>query len=419
MGKYTGAVIAENRQYEDPSDPANSNYKIVMEVTVPDAVIEPTTGKTLTTILAEKDTAINGKAAGSHNHDSRYYTESEMNTKLAGKSDTSHTHNYAGSSSAGGAATTALACTGNAATATALATGRTIRTNLASTSAPTFNGSANITPGVTGVLPVANGGTGNTTNNADTVDGYHASAFATASQLAALESRISALENMFLGNRQVGDVVKINENGTAINYIVVHKGLPSSMYDSSCDGVWLLREQAHSKMAWEADNKNDYENSDMKTWLNGTFLNTIDSEIREAIKTVKIPFKKGLGNASTPVQSGSNGLSCKVFLLSGYEVGFTTTDNANFPVDGAKLSYFLNGSSDANAKTKRICKDSSNSAVHWWLRSPNTYNDSFAVHVNKDGTCNNDNARYTGFAARPAFVLPSSLLVDGSGNVMA
>jgi len=50
--------------------------------------------------------------------------------------------------------------TGSAAT---LTLGRTIQTNLASTSAATFNGSANITPGVTGVLPVANGGTGAST----------------------------------------------------------------------------------------------------------------------------------------------------------------------------------------------------------------------------------------------------------------
>ena len=50
--------------------------------------------------------------------------------------------------------------TGSAAT---LTTGRTIQTNLASTSAATFNGSANITPGVTGTLPVANGGTNRTT----------------------------------------------------------------------------------------------------------------------------------------------------------------------------------------------------------------------------------------------------------------
>ena len=50
--------------------------------------------------------------------------------------------------------------TGLAATATALATGRTIQTNLASTSSATFDGTANITPGVTGTLPVGNGGTG-------------------------------------------------------------------------------------------------------------------------------------------------------------------------------------------------------------------------------------------------------------------
>ena len=55
---------------------------------------------------------------------------------------------------------------GNAGTATKLATARTVRTNLASTSTASFDGSANITPGVTGVLPVANGGTGNTTNTA-------------------------------------------------------------------------------------------------------------------------------------------------------------------------------------------------------------------------------------------------------------
>ena len=52
--------------------------------------------------------------------------------------------------------------TGNAATATTLATGRTIQTSLGSTSAATFDGSANITPGVTGTLAVANGGTGKT-----------------------------------------------------------------------------------------------------------------------------------------------------------------------------------------------------------------------------------------------------------------
>ena len=44
-----------------------------------------------------------------------------------------------------------------------LAAARTIITNLASTSAESFDGTADITPGVTGILPISNGGTGATT----------------------------------------------------------------------------------------------------------------------------------------------------------------------------------------------------------------------------------------------------------------
>ena len=55
---------------------------------------------------------------------------------------------------------------GNANTATKLATARTITANLASSTAGSFDGSANITVGVTGTLPIANGGTGSTTADA-------------------------------------------------------------------------------------------------------------------------------------------------------------------------------------------------------------------------------------------------------------
>lgn len=70
-----------------------------------------------------------------------------------GASPVGHTHNYAGSSSAGGSATSAVK----------LSTARTIRTNLGSTGTASFDGTSNVTPGVTGTLPVANGGTGATT----------------------------------------------------------------------------------------------------------------------------------------------------------------------------------------------------------------------------------------------------------------
>lgn len=59
-----------------------------------------------------------------------------------------------------------ISITGSAPT---LATARTVRVNLASTSTASFDGSTNITPGVTGTLPVANGGTGQTNLDAVTV----------------------------------------------------------------------------------------------------------------------------------------------------------------------------------------------------------------------------------------------------------
>ena len=58
---------------------------------------------------------------------------------------------------------TGVVWAGNANTATKLATARTITANLASSTAGSFDGSANITVGVTGTLPIANGGTGATT----------------------------------------------------------------------------------------------------------------------------------------------------------------------------------------------------------------------------------------------------------------
>lgn len=222
------------------------------------------------------------------------------------------------------------------------------------------------------------------------------------------------MANVFLSTKNVGDIVKIKENGVAVNYIIVHKGLPSSMYDSSCDGIWVLREATHSNVVWQGErtysNENNYENSAIKAWLNGTFLNTIDSKLRAAIKTVKIPFKKGAGNASTPVQSGSSGLSCKVFILGVYEVGLTTEQNPYFPVDGAKLSYFSD-------QTSRICKDSSGAVDDWWLRSPVTDGYGSAWKISTIGSHGTTPTYHDDISARPAFILPSTLLVGSDGTV--
>lgn len=160
------------------------------------------------------------------------------------------------------------------------------------------------------------------------------------------------MANVLLSTKAVGSTVKLKVNGTAKEFIVVHQGKPSSLYDDSCNGTWLLMKDIYENRQWHNSNVNNLENSTIHSYLNGTFLNLFESNIRDAIKQVKLPYRKNGGSGGSD-QSGANGLLCKIFLLSGYEIGFTTSDNSYFPVDGAKLSYFESGTG-SSALNKRI-----------------------------------------------------------------
>lgn len=210
------------------------------------------------------------------------------------------------------------------------------------------------------------------------------------------------MANVKLSTKAVGSIVKIKVNGAAKDFIIVHQGLPSSAYDASCNGVWVVMKDIYTTMKWDGSN-NDYLNSDMTAYLNGTFISLIDADIRNAIKQVKIPYTNYSNNN---VMSGSNGLSCKVFLLSGTEVGFSGVSYMN--TEGAKLSYF-------NSASKRIAYNGS-SAAEWWLRSPGTSSSYYVWYVKSDGSHDNW-SYYNSCGVRPAFVLPSELVVSDDGTV--
>lgn len=50
-----------------------------------------------------------------------------------------------------------------------------------------------------------------------------------------------------LGTLAVGSTVKIAVGGTDYDWLVVHQGLPGSMYDASCNGTWLLMKDIYTK----------------------------------------------------------------------------------------------------------------------------------------------------------------------------
>lgn len=209
-----------------------------------------------------------------------------------------------------------------------------------------------------------------------------------------------------MSDLEIGRSIKLNLNGTPWEWLVVHQGLPSSIYDTSCDGTWLLMKDIYEKHVWSSNNK--YESSDIHAYLNNAFLSLFDSNIKDAIKQVKIPYRNG-GSGGTN-QSGANGLSCKIFLLSGYEVGWTTSDNRSFPEDGAKLSYFESGTG-TSADNKRVA-NLNGSAALWWLRSPyiNPFNTKDVWIVYSGGYYSHGGASFS-HGIRPAIILPSDMLV--------
>ena len=206
----------------------------------------------------------------------------------------------------------------------------------------------------------------------------------------------------------VGSTVKLMEGGTAVEYLVVNQGIPSnsSLYDASCDGTWLLRKDIHSNRQWHTSNVNKYETSAINTWLNGDFFNSLGSVERATVKQVKIPYRHGGGDGGTN-QSGANGLSCKVFLLSGPEVGLA--GEIYMPDNGAKLDYFTSGTT-TSANNKRIAYLNGSAAL-WWLRSPLTGNDYSVWIVDATGSGSGNNPSNS-HGIRPALILPSNALFD-------
>ena len=198
------------------------------------------------------------------------------------------------------------------------------------------------------------------------------------------------------GDLLVGQTVAIKESGTPIPYLVVHQGNPDAgLYDASCEGTWLLRNEIVTMKIYGSSRF--YVDSGMPIYLNpdiaGTPLSGLDEKVKNAMKTVKIPYHPETGG----VMSGANGLSCKAFILGANEYGFV----AGFyvPEDGEVLDYFKNDSSGGN----RIAYYEGEPTRHW-TRS-DRINGSTVWAVMETGQMSSLTISNS-CGVRPAFILP-------------
>jgi len=196
-------------------------------------------------------------------------------------------------------------------------------------------------------------------------------------------------------------------------WIIVHKGKPSALYDDSFNNsVTVMMKDLYSGIQWGANN-NNYANSDINYWLNFNFFNGVDDNISPKIKQVKIPYRPGSGT-STTVNSGANGLSVKVFLLSFKEAGGGS--HANATTDGDVFGYFTGVLPNGNSEPKRVANLGA-VATAYWSRSPNINAATTAWVVNSTGVIVSGPSS-SPYAIRPCLVFPDTTLTDPSGNIV-
>ena len=197
----------------------------------------------------------------------------------------------------------------------------------------------------------------------------------------------------------------------------MHQGIPNTtIYDSSCNGTWLLRKDILTQRQWSKNDVNLYGRSYIHPWLNSTFVDTLG--VKDVIKQVKIPYCQAAYYGSS-ASYGDNGLSAKAFLLSAKEIGCLNSESGHeiIPSEGTLLEYFSPAGNSAN--TKRIAYYNG-AAVTWTTRSPLSDTASNLWGVNENGSTSG----YVGgdpsasHGIRPAFILPFDTQVDFHGNIV-
>ena len=198
-----------------------------------------------------------------------------------------------------------------------------------------------------------------------------------------------------LGNKSVGSIVKLKENGVLVDFYVAKHDYENGLNGSG--RTLVVRKDCYDTRQWHTSNVNAYATSAIDTWLNSTYKNLLDADIRGVIGTTKIKYTPGNGNTTVGT------LERAIFLLSVTELGrsasYANTEGTALSIASSLQIAYLNGS-----------------AVVQWTRSPGTTSTNYACCLSTVGNVSSNPCSNTN-GSRPAFTLPSTLSVSDDGSV--
>lgn len=183
-----------------------------------------------------------------------------------------------------------------------------------------------------------------------------------------------------------GTIVKINENGSPVEFYVAKHD-----YESGLNGAGrtlLVRKNTLSEqMQWTSSNYNAWGTSALRSWLNSTYLSYFESDVQSLIGSTTYYYTVGNGNTSVSSRADA------VFALSLTEYG---ASSANANIEGSTLPIAA------------TLQQPTPPQYNYWSRTPAT-NVTYYVFLCStsadSGTfCTNN------YGVRPIFTIPSTTL---------
>lgn len=208
-----------------------------------------------------------------------------------------------------------------------------------------------------------------------------------------ITSGLLPVKGKLISDYSEGDIVKLNENGSPIEFYVAKHD-----YESGLNGegrTLLVRKDGHSKGKWDSEPINAYVSSTIDVWLEETYKPLLDSDVLNAIDATTFYYTPG--DMTYTVKT----LSRSVFLLSVTELGLTATygntEGSTLPIASTLQTVYLDGTSSTQ-----------------WTRTPykNGDNQTYAVK----GSYVGQYLAYENLCIRPCFTLPSTAVFNSKTN---
>lgn len=203
---------------------------------------------------------------------------------------------------------------------------------------------------------------------------------------------VAPVTGIQLGTIAEGSIVKLNENGSPVEFYVAKHDYESALNGSG--RTLLVRKDCYDKRPWHSSQVNAYATSAIDAWLNGDYKAMLDEDVQSVIGSTSFYYTtSGNGSAASMARS--------VFILSVGELGLTH-NYANYTKEGSALPI---------ASVLKIAyKDGT--AVKQWTRSPRLSGTTSACFVYESGSVDTLGCNSVQPASRPCFTLPSGALFD-------